>query len=186
MHRYWNIFTLSVAAVILIDGFTKIVPPGSILSPMDTSFFPSYWMTLPLAFGLTNTEFANHALLNPSIVYLMFGPDTLQRSIAIKSDFIRMWMNLPLVEPLFMPSSIKEFNTFQIDSPICINIDHLNFEGPFESFGPISSAKVLNFECELVAFFLIVSLYRDSKMVFGKHKNSSQLNCSNKSSMLHI
>ncbi|CAG8435541.1 7793_t:CDS:2 [Funneliformis mosseae] len=102
------ISTLSVAAVILIDGFSKLEPPGSILNPMDTSFFPSNWMTLPLAFGLINAGFAGHAVypslyrdmakpalynrmvnysyLISSIVYitvaasgyLMFGPDTLQ------------------------------------------------------------------------------------------------------------
>ncbi|CAI2169502.1 18938_t:CDS:2 [Funneliformis geosporum] len=102
------ISTLSVAAVILIDGFTKLEPPGSILNPMDTSFFPSNWMTLPLAFGLINAGFAGHAVypslyrdmatpasynrmvdysyLISSLVYiivaasgyLMFGPDTLQ------------------------------------------------------------------------------------------------------------
>src|SRR5205823_13375440 len=66
---------ISLAAVVLIDGFTKLEPPGSLLKPMYTYLFPPNWMTLPLAFGLINSAFAGHAVF-PSLYRDMAKPES--------------------------------------------------------------------------------------------------------------
>ncbi|CAB4376666.1 unnamed protein product [Rhizophagus irregularis] len=67
--------TISLAVVILIDGFTKFDPPGSLLNPMETHFLPSNWMVLPLAFGLINAGFTGHAVF-PSLYRDMAKPES--------------------------------------------------------------------------------------------------------------
>ncbi|GBB94132.1 hypothetical protein RclHR1_00230010 [Rhizophagus clarus] len=67
--------TASLAAVVLIDGFTKFESPGSLLNPMDTHFLPPNWMAFPLAFGLINAGFTGHAVF-PSLYRDMAKPES--------------------------------------------------------------------------------------------------------------
>jgi amino acid permease len=67
--------TASLASVVLIDGFSKFDPPGSLLNPMDTHFLPPNWMALPLAFGLINAGFTGHAVF-PSLYRDMAKPES--------------------------------------------------------------------------------------------------------------
>ena len=74
------IASISLAVVILIDGFTKPEPLGSLLKPMDTHLFPSNWITLPLAFGLINVGFTGHYAF-PSLYCDMEKPGSYNRVI---------------------------------------------------------------------------------------------------------
>jgi amino acid permease len=69
----------SLAVVILVDGF-KPEPPGSLLNPMDTHFFPPNWMGLPLAFGLINAGFTGHAVF-PSLYRDMAKPESYNKMV---------------------------------------------------------------------------------------------------------
>ncbi|CAG8438396.1 9833_t:CDS:2 [Acaulospora morrowiae] len=74
---YTSIFGIitasSLAAVVLIDGFTKCEAPGSLLNPMDTYLLPPNWITVPFAFGLINSAFSGHAVF-PSLYRDMAKP----------------------------------------------------------------------------------------------------------------
>jgi vesicular inhibitory amino acid transporter len=71
--------TLSLTAVIIIDGF-KPEPPGSFLKPIDTYLFPPNWMALPLAFGLINAGFTGHAIF-PSLYRDMAKPGSYNKMV---------------------------------------------------------------------------------------------------------
>jgi vesicular inhibitory amino acid transporter len=49
---------LNLVIIILYDGFSTNVPPGSILSPAHTSLYPVSYLEIPLAFGLIMSGFS--------------------------------------------------------------------------------------------------------------------------------
>ncbi|CAG8675373.1 1345_t:CDS:2, partial [Racocetra persica] len=76
-----GIFTASsLALVLLIDGLTKYVAPGSLWQPMDTYLFPQNWLIMPLSFGLINSAFSGHAVF-PSLYRDMEKPCDYKKSV---------------------------------------------------------------------------------------------------------
>ncbi|CAG8796301.1 14601_t:CDS:2, partial [Cetraspora pellucida] len=76
-----GIFTASsLALVLLIDGLTKYVAPGSLWQPMDTYLFPPNWMVVPLSFGLINSAFSGHAVF-PSLYRDMEKPHYYKKTV---------------------------------------------------------------------------------------------------------
>ncbi|CAG8808725.1 4386_t:CDS:2, partial [Dentiscutata erythropus] len=75
---YTSIFgviaTAALTLVLLIDGFTKLNSPGSLIQPMDTYLWPQKWISVPLAFGIINAGFSGHAIF-PSLYRDMAKPN---------------------------------------------------------------------------------------------------------------
>ncbi|CAO3639807.1 unnamed protein product [Cunninghamella blakesleeana] len=56
------ISAFSILGVLIIDGLSKHDAPGSLITPADTSLWPTEWHILPLSFGIIMSSFAGHAV----------------------------------------------------------------------------------------------------------------------------
>ncbi|CAO3636911.1 unnamed protein product [Cunninghamella echinulata] len=56
------ISAFSILGVLVIDGLSKPDAPGSLITPADTSLWPTQWHMLPLSFGIIMSAFAGHAV----------------------------------------------------------------------------------------------------------------------------
>ncbi|KAK7465722.1 hypothetical protein VKT23_005693 [Stygiomarasmius scandens] len=72
--------TVMMVVVILIDGFTKQEPPGSLLHPSTTSITIDNWKNLGLAYGLFMAGFSGHAVI-PSLARDMANPEHFDQMI---------------------------------------------------------------------------------------------------------
>ncbi|KAG9285039.1 hypothetical protein G9A89_009849 [Geosiphon pyriformis] len=72
----------SLVLVVIYDGFSKAEAPGSLWEPMHTTFMPSTWITIPLAFGLINAGLTGHSVL-PSLFRDMEKPRQIKKAINI-------------------------------------------------------------------------------------------------------
>ncbi|ORX81667.1 hypothetical protein K493DRAFT_292641 [Basidiobolus meristosporus CBS 931.73] len=56
------ISTVALVAVVVINGFSTTVSPGSLLVPASTSLWPAMPWAIPISFGLLMAGFAGHAV----------------------------------------------------------------------------------------------------------------------------
>ncbi|KIH90688.1 solute carrier family 32 (vesicular inhibitory amino acid transporter) [Sporothrix brasiliensis 5110] len=76
----------SIAAIVVIDGFTKKTTPGSLIEPAVTYLFPANWLTLPLSFGLLMSPWGGHSVF-PNIYRDMRHPYKYARAVKITFSF---------------------------------------------------------------------------------------------------
>jgi amino acid permease len=84
--------------IILCDGFSTNEAPGSILSPSETSIYPTSWLQIPIAFGLIMSGFSGqyyYLALKYSSVF-----PSLYRDMKNPKDYPRM-VNLTYVFTTF-------------------------------------------------------------------------------------
>jgi vesicular inhibitory amino acid transporter len=72
--------TVLIIIVVLVDGFSKGEPPGSLWNPADTTLRVQSLGELGIAFGLFMAGFSGHAVI-PSLARDMINPEEFDKMI---------------------------------------------------------------------------------------------------------